>query len=141
MKRQKELLALACAAYIGLMLVALTGCATDKLRNNSYKMLGSYTVAVETAADVAENPLTPDGVVKGIKDAKDVASPVVKTFHDQLRDYADLQDQIAGIRAAGGIPSVVTLAQVDAALIALEKSYEQVAPLIADLINHVGRKL
>jgi hypothetical protein len=127
------------ALVLALAVVAggLEGCASDKVRVNAYKMLGSYAVAVETAADVAENPLTSNEVVHGIKEAKDIASPVVKLLYQNARAYADLQDQIQGIRDAGGEPDIALLNQVNAALIALQKSMADTAPLIAQLLAAV----
>lgn len=124
------------AALLALVLCAslAQGCASDKVRVNAYKMLGSYTVAIETAADVAENPLTSNEVVQGIKEAKDIASPVVKALYQNARAYADVQDQIQGIRDAGGEPSIVLLNQAQATLIALQKSMADTAPLIAQIM-------
>lgn len=135
----RHLAARRAAAVMALALVAgaVQGCASDSLRRNSYKMLGSYTVALETAADVAENPATPTEVVDGIKQAKDAASPAVRLLHANMRNYADLQDQIQGIRDAGGEPEAIVLAQLEAALLALQSSMAETAPLIAQILTAV----
>ena len=124
-------------AALLVLAVAAQGCATDDLRRNSYKVLGSYAVAVETAADVAEMPATPTEVVDGIKAAKDVASPAVRALHANLQRYADLQDQIQGIEDAGGEPSIVMLNEVQAAMLAVQQAMAQTAPLVAQLLTAV----
>jgi hypothetical protein len=115
----------------------IQGCASNEIRQNSYKLLGSYAIMVETGADLAENPATLTAVVDAIKHAKDVASPAVKALHDNLRAYADLQDQIKGIKDAGGTPDVALLQQMEAALTALRQSYIDTAPLISEIIKAV----
>lgn len=125
------------AVMIALALCA--GCATDQIRKNSYKLLGSYTVAVESAADIAENPATPLAVVDGIKEAKDLASPVVRSLHDNARAYADLQDQIQGIKDSGGEPSILLLEQSQATMVALQAQMAATAPRIADLLAAIHR--
>lgn len=124
------------AALLALVALAVVaeGCASDNVRRNAYKMLGSYAVAVETAADVAENPLTSNETVHAIKQAKDIASPLVKALFENAQNYADLQDQIQGIRDAGGEPSLVLLSQAQASLVALQHSMAETAPLIAQLL-------
>lgn len=129
-------------AAVPVLLIAamcVQACNTTNVRKNTYKMLGSYAVAVETGADLAEDPAIPAEVVDGIKAAKDIASPAVRGLHANLTAYTDLQDQIDGIRAAGGEPSEAMLAQVQAALAALQQSRIDTAPLIAELIAAINR--
>lgn len=113
--------------------VNLAGCAGDKLRNGGYKALGIYAIALEGAADIAENPATPTSVVDEIKKAKDVASPAVKALHADLVTYADLADQIKAIEAAGGTADIAITQKLQAALAALQKSFNETLPLITQL--------
>ena len=126
-------------AAVALVLVAgaIQGCASNEIRQNSYKLLGSYAVAIETGADLAESPATPTPVVDVIKSTKDIASPTVKALHDNLRRYADLQDQIQGIKDAGGEPDIAILQQLEAALQALQKSYIETQPLVMAVVRAV----
>jgi hypothetical protein len=127
--------------YAGIVLalavcVGTTGCKTNIVQAD-YKLLGSYAVALETGADLAENPSVPTSVVDKIHDGKNVASPVVKTFHEALSHYADLKAQIDGIKAAGGTPSEQMLSQAGAALGQLQDAQKKVTPLITALVKTV----
>lgn len=131
MRNLKQSRALALLLVLSLATLDV-GCANTA--KGGYKLLGGYAIAVETGADITENPLTPTKVVDGIKLAKDLASPTVKLLHDNLMIYADLKAQIKGIKAAGGEPSLVLLQQLDAALLAVQEAFNKAFPEVNKLI-------
>ena len=139
MKRQKELLALACAAYIGLMLVALTGCATLKDIHQETKgvvedVYASVRIAEALQAEavaVAHSPTTPDSVVYKLAVASQALTLSCESAAKSAKIYEDALALANSLPA--GTPEAVDA--LNKANVAAAASRQFVSEVIAPAID------
>ena len=122
------------------LVLAVAGCATkpDKIRLNAYRAFGGYVTAQATAAAVVTNKAVPADVVIKIQKIVKIATPAAEILYKDLTAYAELQDQIAGVKAAGGTPTEQTMANFAIAQRALIQTYTLTLPKIAELVEAVA---
>ena len=117
----------------GLALSACTAVTTAETpAQRAYAVIGTYAVLAEEAAILAENPDTPDHVVRAIGLADQVTWPVVATVTDAVRAWSALAEQLAVIEAAGGTPAETLAAQAAAALSELSQAIARAGPVVSD---------
>ena len=127
--------------YIAAILALLIshGCATadryvpsahaETPVQHAYALHATFDVLLERAAEIADDPRTPDTLAAAIGDAKDVGVPAVESMLqavlavETVRQAAD----------AGEEPPE----RVDAALRALEQEIARLRPVVTDLIRVV----
>ncbi len=77
---------------VAILLTGLAGCSTlsgpvdaaETVEQKAAAVYGTYVIALELAADVAENESTPDSVVVALADAGDAAQPVAVALLEAL---------------------------------------------------------
>jgi len=117
----------------GLALSACTAVTTAETpAQRAYAVIGTYAVLAEEAAILAENPDTPDRVVRVVGLSDQLAWPAVATLTDAVRAWTALSDRLAVIEAAGGTPAETLVAQTAAALDELAQALAHAGPIIAD---------
>lgn len=115
------------------LLFPLTSCETydavgagNTVAQKTFALYGEFVIAKELAADIVENPATPNNVVRAIVHGNRVATPAVHLAVTAARAYVRVQ------KAEGAGPKVA------AALNELITAYTRAEPEARNLINAVN---
>lgn len=127
-----------------LLVLAIAACASLGLRNpvataqtleqKAFALVETYRVAAETAADIVENPATPDVVVKYLADGDNVATPLAKTLKAAAQTYGDAEEALAKLPNDAGL-----LEKLRIAAVALQSAWARGAPPMQALIAAVNQ--
>lgn len=103
--------------------------AAETTEQRAYAMYGTFVIASEKAADLAENASLPRSVRLGLVDAEEDARPVVESMLEVLAEYETIRAQVdAGETSEDRLVIVANN---------LNSWVDRVAPLINRLISRV----
>jgi len=123
---------------------ALAACDTifqnvpETLDQKAFALYGSFVAVEEVAANIVENPATPDGVVNAIAATDRVAKPLADTMVAAAREVSEVRAEIEVVEKAGGTPADVLLNKLALGLTTLQRTYTEARPGINALLTAVG---
>ncbi len=119
-----------------LMRVVAQGCASvnpiaaaETPDQRAYAMFGTYTIAAEKAADLAENSQLPNSVRLGLVEVEEDAAPVVVSMMEALGTYEAIRAELAA-GETGRDRYVIAATN-------LASWVDRVAPLVSKLVTAV----